>query len=139
MGENLGRRIARMLPAVLVSASMLISATLLAVLPSAATAGETGGASSQQVHSRNIWKNEYSPEGGGNWAYTVDSALEHRSDGGYDRIEWANNALIVEQYSSSFTYVGTKTIDASTYTPTGATEVLWDGYFNGSSSPGRTT
>jgi uncharacterized repeat protein (TIGR02543 family) len=121
-----------MLPAVLVSASMLISATLLAVLPSAATAGETGGASSQQVHSRNIWKNEYSPEGGGNWAYTVDSALEHRSDGGYDRIEWANNALIVEQYSSSFTYVGTKAIDASTYTPTGATEVLWGGYFNGS-------
>ena len=131
MGENLGRRIARMLPAVLVSVSMLISATMLAVPSSAAMASETGGASSQQVHSRNIWKNEYSPDGGGNWAYTVDSALEHRSDGGYDRIEWANNALIVEQYSSSFTYVGTKAIDASTYKPTGAADVLWGGYFNG--------
>ncbi|MGO5192971.1 InlB B-repeat-containing protein [Bifidobacterium boum] len=113
------------------SVSMLISATMLAVPSSAATASETGEASSQQVHSRNIWKNEYSPDGGGNWAYTVDSALEHRSDGGYDRIEWANNALIVEQYSSSFTYVGTKTIDASTYKPTGAADVLWGGYFNG--------
>lgn len=45
-GENLGRRIVRMLPAALMSVSMLISATMLAVPSSAATAGETGGASS---------------------------------------------------------------------------------------------
>lgn len=54
MGENLGRRIVRMLPAALVSVSMLISATMLAVPSSAAMASETGEASSQQVHSRNI-------------------------------------------------------------------------------------
>ncbi|WP_167540091.1 InlB B-repeat-containing protein [Bifidobacterium thermophilum] len=116
---------------------MLLSGALLTVPFSAVPANADTQfieqqTSSGQTRSRNNWKNEYSPEGGGNWAYTVDSAIEHRSDGGYDRIEWTDDKLVVEQYNSSFVFMNAKTISASTYTPTDATEVLWGGYFNGS-------
>ena len=110
-----------------------------AVQPNVAVAAENndmsasgnGTSSYSQLLSRNLWQNEYAPLGSGNWADTVDSALEQRPDGGYDRIEWANDALHVERYSSSFVYQSGKIIDASTYTPTGAKDVLWGGYFKG--------
>lgn len=132
MRDNIGRRIARMLPAMLVSVSILISATLLAVPPSVATASETDGTSSQQVTSHNIWTNEYSSEGGGNWANTVTSHIETTDDGGYDIVEWVDNALHVEHYNSRFSFVFSKEIASSTYTPTGASTVRWGGYFLGS-------
>lgn len=120
-----------MLLAPLVAMCMVISAAMPATaLPASAT--ETGGASQDQVTSRNIWTNEYSSEGGGNWASTVMSHIEATDDGGYDIVEWADSALHVEHYDSRFSFVSSRAITPSTYTPTGATAVRWGGYLNGS-------
>lgn len=120
-----------MLLAPLVAMCMVISAAMPATaLPASAT--ETGGTSQDQVTSHNIWTNEYSSEGGGNWASTVTSHIEATDDGGYDIVEWADSALHVEHYDSRFSFVSSRAITPSTYTPTGATAVRWGGYLNGS-------
>ena len=81
-----------------------------------------------QVLSTNKWANEYS----WNWANTVKSNLTTLSDGRYERVEWVSNALYVEHYSDSYRFLDSAKIPASTYTPTGATKVIWGGYFAGS-------
>ena len=120
-----------MLLALLVVMCMVLSAVMPATALSA-SATETGRASQDQVTSRNIWTNEYSSEGGGNWASTVTSHIEATDDGGYDIVEWADSALHVEHYDSRFSFVSGRAITPSTYTPTGATAVRWGGYLNGS-------
>lgn len=131
----------RAFPALFAVLAMVMAVCVPCAMPAdLAIAAQTDGAASSadgasgytQTLSRNLWQNEYSPNGRGNWADTVDSAIEHRSDGGYDRIEWAGNALHVEKYSSAFAYQSGTTVAASTYTPTGASTVLWGGYFRGS-------
>ena len=81
-----------------------------------------------QVLSTNKWANEYS----WNWASTVKSDLTELSDGRYERVEWVSDALYVEHYSDSYRFLDAAKITASTYTPTGATQVIWGGYFAGS-------
>ena len=81
-----------------------------------------------QVLSTNKWTNEYS----WNWASTVKSDLTELSDGRYERVEWVSDALYVEHYSDSYRFLDAAKITASTYTPTGATQVIWGGYFAGS-------
>ena len=81
-----------------------------------------------QVLSTNKWANEYS----WNWASTVKSNLTELSDGRYERVEWVSDALYVEHYSDSYRFLDAAKITASTYTPTGATQVVWGGYFTGS-------
>ena len=81
-----------------------------------------------QVLSTNKWANEYS----WNWASTVKSDLTELSDGHYERVEWVSDALYVEHYSDSYRFLDAAKITASTYTPTGATQVIWGGYFAGS-------
>ena len=81
-----------------------------------------------QVLSTNKWANEYS----WNWASTVKSNLTELSDGRYERVEWVSDALYVEHYSDSYRFLDAAKITASTYTPTGATQVIWGGYFAGS-------
>ena len=88
-----------------------------------------------QVLSTNKWTNEYS----WNWASTVKSDLTELSDGRYERVEWVSDALYVEHYSNSYRFLDAAMITASTYTPTGATQVIWGGYFAGSRSPGNPT
>ena len=78
-----------------------------------------------QVLSTNKWANEYS----WNWASTVKSDLTELSDGRYERVEWVSDALYVEHYSDSYRFLDAAKITASTYTPTGATQVIWGGYF----------
>lgn len=117
----LRRKFDRILAAVL--AAFGIVAIALLGIPASAFAETQTPASSD-----NLWQNEY----GWNWYHTVKSYLDASSDGGYDRVEWIDDALHVEHYDSSFSLVSGTTIDASTYTPTGATTVLWGGYFKGS-------
>ena len=81
-----------------------------------------------QVLSSNGWANEYS----WNWADTVQSNLTKLSDNRYERVEWVSNALYVEHYSDSYRFLDSTAIDASTYTPTGASRVIWGGYYAGS-------
>ncbi len=81
-----------------------------------------------QVLSTNKWANEYS----WNWASTVKSDLTELSDGRYERVKWVSDALYVEHYSDSYRFLDAAKITASTYTPTGATQVIWGGYFAGS-------
>ena len=85
-----------------------------------------------QVLSSNKWANEYGWKYGWNWADTSKSGLTKLSDGRYERVEWVSDSLYVEHYSDSYRFLDSAKIPASTYTPTGATEVLWGGYFAGS-------
>ena len=91
-------------------------------------ANAMAAAQQNQVLSTNKWANEYS----WNWASTVKSNLTELSDGRYERVEWVSDALYVEHYSDSYRFLDAAKITASTYTPTGATQVVWGGYFTGS-------
>ena len=102
---------------------------ILGVLASLVVSAPASAASQQsQVSSSNAWSNEYS----GNWANTVKSSLEKLGDGRYERVEWVSNALYVEHYNSSYRFLDSSKIGASTYTPTGASQVIWGGYYAGS-------
>ncbi|MGN0287692.1 MAG: hypothetical protein ACI4B6_08500 [Atopobiaceae bacterium] len=114
--------------AVLLAIVCLAVAIALPVATTPALAAEADGTSPGQTASKNIWSNRYT----WNWASTVKSYIEATSDGGYDRVEWTDNALHIEHYDSRFSFVSGQTIDASTYTPTGASDVYWGGYFKGS-------
>ena len=80
-----------------------------------------------QIFSNNSWTNQYE----WNWDDTVKSSLELQENGNYERVEWTNDKLVVEHYSSSFNLIDSSIIDASSYTPTGAKYVLWGGYYSG--------
>lgn len=114
--------------AVLLAIVSLAVAIALPVAATPALAAEADGTSPGQTASENIWTNGYA----WNWGQIVTSHIEATSDGGYDRVEWTDNALHVEHYDSKFSFVSGQTIDASTYTPTGASDVYWGGYFKGS-------
>ena len=102
---------------------------MLGVLISLIASPPASAASQQnQVLSGNAWSNQYS----WNWADTVKSSLEKLGDGRYERVEWVSDALYVEHYNASYRFLDASKIDASTYTPTGASEVIWGGYYAGS-------
>lgn len=57
-----------------------------------------------------VSSNIHLPENGGTYGTTVKSYLTATSDGGYERVEYINNKIIVEKYNSSLTLLSTKTI-----------------------------
>lgn len=120
------RRLAGILKVFLVAACIMAAA--LAGIPKSALAVEDAGQAQYPESSDNMWLNEYSWD----WYHPVTSHLEAAGDGGYDRVEWISDALHAEHYDSGFSFVSGKTIAASTYTPTGAADVLWGGYYKGS-------
>ena len=126
MKKSKQRRVGRAL-AVLLAIVCMAVAIALPVATTPALAVQPDGTSQGQIASENIWTNDYV----WNWGQTITSHIEATSDGGYDRVEWTDKSLHVEHYDSRFSFVSGQTIDASTYTPTGASDVLWGGYFKG--------
>lgn len=104
--------------------SVLVSLLSVIAIPGAAAFADTAAGS------KNAWSNDYRH----NWTKTVKSYLTELPDGSFERVEWIDDHLIVERYSSSFELISNRVVDADTYTPSDLAEgkkVSWGGYFSG--------
>ncbi|MDM8288104.1 S-layer homology domain-containing protein [Slackia piriformis] len=105
--------------------------------PDAAASGVEGGVAADvraiaPLSSSNVGAQDYSL-GWDRWAEPVTSYL-HEVSGGLQRVEYADGRLVVEDYDAERNVVASRTVDASTYRPTGAASVLWGGFFSGSTA-----
>lgn len=69
------------------------------------------------------------------WASTQKSHLHVNPSDNLERVEWVDGALVVEEYDADYQIVSSRTIDASTYTPSTMADgnsVAWGGFFAGS-------
>ena len=81
--------------------------------------------------STNSWSNAYYVQASPNNSY-----LYVLSNGNYERVEWIDDKLIVEQYTQDFAFVSGMEIPEDTYKPSDLAlgqSVVWGGFFVGAS------